>query len=690
MSSRVLNGSVLRRLALAVAALAALMLMGDTTPARAVNLYRTLTSSFRAPFELPFEGVGGIATSPAGTYVYVGTGGRVIQYSDSGVWVRTWSTPFGEISGIATDPSGDVYVADSTNGQVQEFDENGGHIATWSVPGVRQIASDAHGQVFLLVFVVVGYVVDVRSYSGTDEGAWSAVLPGSWFGFSGYLPATTSSIATLSSDAAGNVVLGGISTQRLEGFGPDCHSVFEGHPENEFLYDDPLQSGEVARYTSNGVVLSYGWLNSSTTACYPGWKSYGDPLAAAVAPDDDAIWLSQYYGEFLEEMTTGGYSPVTSSLETTRTPQTSKLLGPAAFDCHGNLFFGSGDHVVEFIASPRLSCPSRLSQLARLTLAPSLTVVTQTVEKTKKSMTLDFDAGCTGNGCTISALAQARLPHCRRGSCLVVLARGRFSLKGAAEKLALTLSHADETLLRRDPRLEIHLSARLLRHGRAFGPTFRAGGGHALLALPAVQMSVACPAQATLGSQMTVSGALGLSGVHALKVSSSSLSGHTSQQLQTTSAGTFTLEVGASTGGVWTFTASYGGDRLHGPSGNSCSTEVPLPPATTHEKALPPLAVTEGVTFTTILSLSCRNPEAGKPEFTGTIAPRLPEVPITILYKFKFGGMEEERSDPVMTNAEGGFHDKGPPADAKGEATASWPGDTGYTGATSPSCKFEQ
>lgn len=93
----------------------------------------------------------------------------MIQYSDSGVWVRTWSTPFGEISGVATDAFGDVYVADSANGQVQKFDENGAHIATWSVPGVRQIASDAHGHVFLLVFIVVGFVVDVRSDGGTDS-----------------------------------------------------------------------------------------------------------------------------------------------------------------------------------------------------------------------------------------------------------------------------------------------------------------------------------------------------------------------------------------------------------------------------------------------------------------------------------------------------------------------------------------
>lgn len=484
------------------------------------------------------------------------------------------------------------------------------------------------------------------------------------------------------------MVLSGISSQRLEGSGPDCHSTFEGHPENEFPYDDPLQSGEVARYTSNGTVLSYGWLNSSGTACYPGWKSHGVPLATAVAPDDDAIWLSQYYGEFLEEMPSGSPA-VTSSFQT---PGTNLLLGPAAFDCHGNLFFGSGDHVIEFIADPEVStCTTRLSQLAQLTLAPSLTMVTQTVKKTKKSKTLDFEAGCTGRGCTISALAQARLPRCRRGSCLVVLARRHFSLKGGAHTLALTLTHADEALLRKDPRLEIELSARLLRHGRAFGPTLRAGGGHPLLALPSVQMSLACPAQVALGSQITVSGALELSGVHTLKVSSSSPAGHTYQQLQTTSAGTFTLAVGASAGGAWTFTASYGGDRLHGPAGAGCSTEVPLPPAATHKKAPPPPPPPPPPSpVMTTLSLTCRNPLKGKPEFTGSIAPTLAEVPITITYKFNFGGVEQEKLDTVMTNAEGGFHDKGPPEDAKGKAAASWPGETGYTGATSSSCEFEQ
>ena len=132
----------------------------------------------------------------------------MIQYTTGGVWVRTWSAVFGEIGGLATDTAGDVLVADKTHGQVQVFDKNEKHLATWSVPGVQQIAADAQGHVFLLVSVVLGWVVDVRSYAGVDEGAWSAILPGS-FREVAYTPGRTTSIRELAVDATGRRLPGG-------------------------------------------------------------------------------------------------------------------------------------------------------------------------------------------------------------------------------------------------------------------------------------------------------------------------------------------------------------------------------------------------------------------------------------------------------------------------------------------------
>lgn len=656
-----------------------------------MSLSRTLTSVFYAPFDLPFSGVDGIAASPDGAYVYVATADVVNQYSDSGVWQQTWSTTFSHIGGIATDPYGDVYVADAGAGQVQKLSENGAHIATWSVPGVRQVAADAHGHVFLLVNVLVGDVVDVRSYSGADEGAWSATLPGSWFEYEGYEPATTSSIVSLASDAAGNVALSGYSSQRLAGSGPDCHGV------NEIEYDEPLVSGEVARYSYNGTPLADYWLNSSSVACYPGFYSYGAPLWAVFAPDDDSIWLAQYYGESLEDATRSGHGPVTTSFETTSTPVRSKLLGPATFDCHGNLFVGSGDHVTEFFNASYLECPAKPSPFAQLVLAPALTFVAQTPQtvKKKKSKTLDFEAGCLGHGCTIEVTAQLKLPHCHHGPCLVVLSSGHFALTGGrAHTLSLVLTHTEEGLLRGDPKPELELSARMLRHGKPYGPTFHAGGGHPLLARSPVAMSLSCPAQAALGSQIALSGALDLGGVHGVSLAIQFPGGGVAvQRVDTSSSGAFALSVTASAPGTYTFAASLSGDGLSA-AGAGCSTFVPAPPPHAVKPQPPkkeePAKEEPPPPTKTSLSLSCRVESKGVQHFTGSITPALAEVPITITYKFTTPPRTPEKVDHVKTNSEGKFEDKAEPMPGtEGEATASWEGESGYAAATSNTCKWK-
>jgi hypothetical protein len=688
MSSRTVNCAAPSRFALALvtlAALSGLWLGASAQPAQAVSLSRTQTSAFYAPFHLPFSSVDGIAASPDGAYVYVGTAAVVIQYSDSGVWQHTWSTTFSQIGGIATDPFGNVYVADAGAGQVQKFDENGTHVATWSVPGIRQIAADAHGRVFLLVNVIVGNVVDVRSYTGSDEGAWPVTLSGSWFNSSGYAPATPGSIVSLGSDAAGNVALSGSSSQRLEGSGPDCHNVFEADHRNEFDYDDPLVSGEVERYSYNGTPLSEYWVNNTSVACYPGWHSSGAPLWAIFAPDDDSIWLAQEYGEFLEDATHAGHGAVTTSFETTNTPVRGHLLGPATFDCHGDLLVGSGDHVTEFFNLSYLKCPRKPSKFAKLVLAPALTFVKQ--KKKKNSKALNFEAGCLGHGCTIEVTARLKLPHCHRGPCLPLLSSGHFTLSGGRpHSHSLLLTHDEEGLLRGDLRPELELSARMLRHGKPSGPTFRAGGGHPLLARGTVAMSLSCPAQATLGSQIVLSGALGLAGVHMLSLAIQSPGGgFARQRVDTSSRGAFGLSAAASAPGTYTFAASYAGDRLHAPAGAGCSTVVPAPPPHAVKPPPPPME--------TSLSLSCRALKENKPHFSGSITPVLTEVPVTITYRFTNPGSPEphEKVDLLKTNSNGRFEDtteNEPLANTTGEAVAAWEGEPGYTAATSSTCKW--
>jgi hypothetical protein len=685
------------RALLALLALGLLASLVGARPARAVKLYQSYYSSFRAPFDLPFAGIGGLATSPDGAYVYVGTGGKVIQYTTGGVWVRTWSAVFGQIGGLATDTSGNLLVADRASGQVQVFDKNEKHLSTWSVPGVQQIAADAQGHVFLLVSIGLGWIVDVRSTAGVDEGAWPAILPDS-FRLIAYTPSRTTAIRALATDASGDVFLAGISTQNLEGEGQDCHNLL---PKDQYEYWDPLESGEVARYSRTGEVTGWGWLNTSTrAACYPPFISFGQPLALAVAPDDHNIWVDDY-SSFQRQMATQGSSfPITESIqqpcEACAKPPGENLqfIGPQTFDCHGNLFIGAGGAVFEFLALPSVNdCQSRLSQLAQLTLAPAISLVPHKV-KGKKGKALDFQAGCTGPGCSIDVLARARLPHCRGGSCAIVLAHGRFKLKPGAHTFALTLTHGDETLLASDPRLPIGLSARLLRHGHPVGGTVSANGGRPLVALPAVQMSLSCAAEASLGAQIAVSGSLGLPGAHALSVAIGSPGGGSTLQLHTNSTGAFTLSIPAASIGAWTFAVTYAGDRLHAPSGAGCATYVPpAPPPPSHKKgpSPTPLPIVLPTPFETKLELTCRT-KGGEGPFTGKIIPALGEVPITITYKYKSpGGPLNEKVDNVKTGAEGTFSDQ-PKAeinvDQLGTAVAHWPGNTEYLEATSPSCEF--
>ncbi len=394
--------------------------------------------------------------------------------------------------------------------------------------------------------------------------------------------------------------------------------------------------------------------------------------------------MAQYYGEFLEDATRGGYGPVTTSFETTSTPVRSHLLGPATFDCHGNLFVGSGDHVTEFFNASYLECPRKLSTFAQVVLAPAITFVTQTAKEKKKSKTLDFEAGCLGHGCTIKVTADLKLPHCHLGPCLVLLSSRHFTLSGGrAHTLSLVLTHAEERHLRGDPSPELELSARMLRHGKLSGPTFRAGSGRPLLARSAVAMSLSSPGQAALGSQIALSGKLDLGGVHRLSLAIQSPGGGLAlQQVQTSSTGAFALAVGASLPGTYTFAASYAGDRLHAAAGAGGSTFVPAPPG----HAVKPSTATS-------LSLSCRALKEAKPHLTGSITPVLAEIPVTVTYKFTTPPNPEphEKVDHLKTNSEGKFEDtteNEPLENTEGEAMASWEGEPGYAAATSSTCKW--
>ncbi len=698
MIRHIFMGGQRRRLGFLAGGLALLVLMVGAPCAGAVSLSPSYTTSWLAPWDMPFAGIESVATSPQGEYVYVGSAGQVIQYSAAGVWIRTWPNgSFTEPSGLATDPAGNVYVADKGRGELLKFTANGKHLATWSMPGARAVAADTHGHLYVLTSVFLGTVVDVRSYAGKDEGAWSAALPGTWFSYTGYLPPTApGSLRAITTDRSGNVVLGGVSRQRLDGTGPDCSSVFSLHPEDVFEYADPLEIGEIARFSPTGGSLEYGWLSRSSEACYPGWYSDGVPNGVAVAPDDGSIWVSQ--GEhFFRRMVHASYGLAQDAvldvpcLACLNPPgENYSVVGPEAFDCHGNLYVGADDRVLKYYNLSSLSCPSRFSVASEVALAPALIIVMNKPKK-KTTKTLAFDAGCLSSHCTIGVLLSAHAPGCHGRGCLITLARGHFTLTGGRPHvLSLNLSRVGATLLAGHPGVGIGLSARLLRHGRAFGPTFHPQMG-LLKARSSVALSLTCPAQGAVGASLSISGEIGVGGIGTLKVLSGSPAGLVSaHQVQIGAGGRFTFVVVPSSAGTWTFGAHFPGDSLHTPAGAACSTDVPGPPVgpvRIPPRPTPPPTPTP-TPVTTTLKLMC--PAIGSATFTGTLTPALQGVPVTITYLGKDANEKPKTViHTVQTTAAGTYQDPGPGGEeVTGKATASWPGETGYTEATSPACNF--
>lgn len=111
----------------------------------------------------------GIALDPSGNIYVADTGNHRIQKFDSnGNFIRKWgseSTGDGQFShpeGVAIDSSRNVYVADTSNHRVQKFDSNGNFITKWGSEGIGD------GQFKFPVGVAVGgsgnvYVSDTEN-----------------------------------------------------------------------------------------------------------------------------------------------------------------------------------------------------------------------------------------------------------------------------------------------------------------------------------------------------------------------------------------------------------------------------------------------------------------------------------------------------------------------------------------------
>src|SRR5438876_40075 len=131
-------------------------------------------------FDFPF----GVATDGSGN-VYVADYGndRIQKFDASGTFVTTWgrSGPgngqFKGPYGVATDGSGHVYVADTNNHRIQKFDASGTFVATWGSSGSGNgqfqspsgVATDGSGHV---------YVADTNNHRIQEFASPGRLVPG--------------------------------------------------------------------------------------------------------------------------------------------------------------------------------------------------------------------------------------------------------------------------------------------------------------------------------------------------------------------------------------------------------------------------------------------------------------------------------------------------------------------------------
>jgi len=150
----------------------------------------------------------GVAVDPGGSvYVADTNNHRIQKFSGTGTFITKWGsegTPDGQFSGpggVAVDTAGNVYVADSGNGRIQKFTSTGTFITKWNSTGVgigvnapQGVAVDRAGNI---------YIADATSYQILKYNALGDFVTrwGSWGSGSGQFH----TIAGIAVDAAGNV-----------------------------------------------------------------------------------------------------------------------------------------------------------------------------------------------------------------------------------------------------------------------------------------------------------------------------------------------------------------------------------------------------------------------------------------------------------------------------------------------------
>ena len=626
------------------------------------------------PISLPYQPwaeTAAVTVSPDGNFVYVTDekGSEVWEFSSDGVLLSKWTSgALKRPTGIATDPLGNVYVANNGNGTVAKFTAGGKLVKRWSVPAAKSIAVGG-GRVYVLtaLFNAVGEY----SYAGAKLTGFVASFPDQWWHFAGYDPPSTRIAKEIGTDTSGNPIVVGDSDQPLSSIEPDCHSVIDiHHGLDHHPYSDPLRSGEAVRYTPAGVPLAHGFTNHWNKDCTNGWGSDGYTTAGvAVDPNGGDVFVPITNEAEIDHLRPDLVDPDDSA----GLPGSHALFSPcyicgkkigdapiiagplgAAFDCRSNLYvaFSSG-FLVKYVNQQPPASPKCHKQLPIETLQSPLHVIGG-LDATGGNKGAEVKLGCTLRVC--AGTLHFEIPRCKLCTAAPPL---RFRMQpGTQRTFVVTLTPRARTLLGNHPGLRVQLRAVLKGRKRPV----RAGAP----LLEHSALSATCHSPTAPGGTASVAGTV-LPAVAGAKlvVEYQSPDGSTIVRHRvTTKAGRFTDSLALGSSGRWIIVVHWFGSGGHEPARSpECSTNVP--------KLDPTLA------------LSC--PSAGSygvaSSFTGNLS--IAGRRLVVDYVAPSGALTSH-----LVNG-GGFSDQLAPTElGSWQAFAAWAGDATSSPAVSTTCAF--
>jgi len=169
-----------------------------------------------------FQTAFGVATDPAGNvYVADTFNNRIQKFTSTGSYVTQWGTfgaangQFNNPIGIATDGSGNVYVADTGNNRIQKFTSVGGFITKWGSGGS---GSGQFNQPYKLTADAAGNVYVSDTFNGRVQKFTSAGAYITQWGSFGTGTGQFQDPLGIATDSYGNVYVADRDNLRIEKF----------------------------------------------------------------------------------------------------------------------------------------------------------------------------------------------------------------------------------------------------------------------------------------------------------------------------------------------------------------------------------------------------------------------------------------------------------------------------------------